>query len=544
MADVVGVVFPNGIKTYYFDPAGLELVPGRSRGRSDGSSGPEIGQVVEPPHTIEDSELPAPLKKVTRLATGKDLEAQAAARGPAQGGHGHLPGDDRRSRPRHEAGGRRHRLRRREDHLQLLLRRAGGLPRAGGRSGQGPQDAHRAAPGGGARRGPAWWAGWARAAGACAAPCSRRGDEPVSIRMAKEQNLPLNPAKISGLCGRLMCCLKYEQEQYVRFRKEAPRQGDAGLDSRRRGRGRRLQRAEGRHHRPPRGRPLHRHQGLLLPVPGGRRAAGGAGVGEPAEPVSYPESLAGIQTLAAAETAADEELAVVEAQVVLGENGEPVEVIVAETSRRSRSRRGRGRRGGRNRARIAAGEGAGIVAGGASGDAAAAAERDRAAVPAAAPAQRVTVARGVTVITLRGTRSATAVEAPAYRRLKAGPARAARPAVPDPPRASLSRRPARAVYGQIATPEAVATAGGGEGGAAAGTDGAGLAGGGRQARVAAACSARSRPPLCRSSRLPRGPRPDEPLETVKRRPLPALRSARDAARGRVARACQPSRHSF
>ena len=50
-------------------------------------------------------------------------------------------------------------------------------------------------------------------------------DEPVSIRMAKEQNLPLNPMKISGLCGRLMCCLKYEQEQYVRFRKEAPAKG-------------------------------------------------------------------------------------------------------------------------------------------------------------------------------------------------------------------------------------------------------------------------------------------------------------------------------
>ncbi len=38
--------------------------------------------------------------------------------------------------------------------------------------------------------------------------------EPVSIKMAKEQNLSLNPTKISGICGRLMCCLKYESEQY------------------------------------------------------------------------------------------------------------------------------------------------------------------------------------------------------------------------------------------------------------------------------------------------------------------------------------------
>jgi cell fate regulator YaaT (PSP1 superfamily) len=41
--------------------------------------------------------------------------------------------------------------------------------------------------------------------------------QPISIRMAKEQHLPLNPAKISGVCGRLMCCLRYEQEAYRRF---------------------------------------------------------------------------------------------------------------------------------------------------------------------------------------------------------------------------------------------------------------------------------------------------------------------------------------
>jgi cell fate regulator YaaT (PSP1 superfamily) len=38
--------------------------------------------------------------------------------------------------------------------------------------------------------------------------------EPVSIKMAKEQNLSLNPTKISGICGRLMCCLKFECDQY------------------------------------------------------------------------------------------------------------------------------------------------------------------------------------------------------------------------------------------------------------------------------------------------------------------------------------------
>ncbi|HEY5561336.1 MAG TPA: stage 0 sporulation family protein [Clostridiaceae bacterium] len=48
---------------------------------------------------------------------------------------------------------------------------------------------------------------------------------PVSIKMAKEQNLSLNPSKISGICGRLMCCLNYEQDTYEDIRKRLPRVG-------------------------------------------------------------------------------------------------------------------------------------------------------------------------------------------------------------------------------------------------------------------------------------------------------------------------------
>jgi cell fate regulator YaaT (PSP1 superfamily) len=48
---------------------------------------------------------------------------------------------------------------------------------------------------------------------------------PVSIKMAKEQDLPLNPAKISGICGRLMCCLKYEVAAYEDFNRQAPSMG-------------------------------------------------------------------------------------------------------------------------------------------------------------------------------------------------------------------------------------------------------------------------------------------------------------------------------
>ncbi|WP_077623878.1 PSP1 domain-containing protein [Sediminibacillus massiliensis] len=65
-------------------------------------------------------------------------------------------------------------------------------------------------------------------------PCGRMlccstflGDfEPVSIKMAKDQNLSLNPAKISGLCGRLMCCLKYENDDYESAKKILPDLGE------------------------------------------------------------------------------------------------------------------------------------------------------------------------------------------------------------------------------------------------------------------------------------------------------------------------------
>jgi cell fate regulator YaaT (PSP1 superfamily) len=69
-------------------------------------------------------------------------------------------------------------------------------------------------------------------------PCGRdlccatflRDFEPVSVRMAKDQDLPVNPMRIAGACGRLMCCLKYEHPLYAEFRERAPRLG-AAVDS-------------------------------------------------------------------------------------------------------------------------------------------------------------------------------------------------------------------------------------------------------------------------------------------------------------------------
>jgi cell fate regulator YaaT (PSP1 superfamily) len=65
-------------------------------------------------------------------------------------------------------------------------------------------------------------------------PCGRMlccstflGDfDPVSIKMAKDQNLSLNPTKISGLCGRLMCCLKYENDEYESAKEQLPDLGE------------------------------------------------------------------------------------------------------------------------------------------------------------------------------------------------------------------------------------------------------------------------------------------------------------------------------
>jgi cell fate regulator YaaT (PSP1 superfamily) len=50
--------------------------------------------------------------------------------------------------------------------------------------------------------------------------------EPVSVRMAKDQDLPVNPLRIAGACGRLMCCLKYEHPLYQNFRASAPKLGE------------------------------------------------------------------------------------------------------------------------------------------------------------------------------------------------------------------------------------------------------------------------------------------------------------------------------
>lgn len=357
MAEIVGVVFRGGVKVYHFDPAGLELSRG-DRVVVQTISGPEIGRVVEPTHTVDDSELPAPLKKVVRVATGKDLESQAAnddLRREAMATCRELIDSHGLDMKLVSAdigfGGEKITFNffseERVDFRALVTDLAKTLKMRIELRQMGAREEARMIGGLG--------------------PCGRGlcctlfpgDDEPVSIRMAKEQNLPLNPMKISGLCGRLMCCLKYEQEQYVRFRKEAPPKGTpvstqggdgvvAGYNVTKESITVRLE--DGSFQDVRLSACEQREDGTLVVV-------------EPEikEPLYIPmlDDTRGLQDLANGEGAEDG-LPVVQAEVVLDEKGEPVQVVVAEGARRSRGRRGRGRRRGKGEGQApgASGDGA------------------------------------------------------------------------------------------------------------------------------------------------------------------------------------------
>ena len=223
MPDVVGVVFQPGGRVYYFDSGSLEFVRG-DRVVVQTTRGTEIGEVVDPPHAVEQSTLPAPLKKVVRLANEQDFEVVAAnedLRREAMATCRRLIAEHGLDMKLVDAeivlgGGKitfsffseeRVDFRALVSDLARVLKMRIELRQIGARE-------------------------EARVLGGLG-PCGRAlccalfpvSQEPVSIRMAKEQSLPLNPMKISGLCGRLMCCLKYEHDQYTGFRKEAPRCG-------------------------------------------------------------------------------------------------------------------------------------------------------------------------------------------------------------------------------------------------------------------------------------------------------------------------------
>ena len=224
MVTVVGVRFKRAGKVYYFDPDSHEVEKGKAA-IVETARGIEYGDVVVGPKQVPDDEIVPPLKKVIRVATEEDtathLENKKRAAEAMEvcqekvGKHEldmklidvEYTFDNNKVIFYFTADGR-------VDFRELVkdlasvfrtrieLRQIGVRDEAKMLNGIGPCGV-----------------------GLCCA--NWLGDfAPVSIKMAKDQNLSLNPTKISGICGRLMCCLRYEHENYVQIRKELPRKND------------------------------------------------------------------------------------------------------------------------------------------------------------------------------------------------------------------------------------------------------------------------------------------------------------------------------
>ena len=223
MPRIASVVFRGGGKVYQFEAGDVEVAVG-DRVIVETARGADLGRLVKGPDDVPVEQAPRGLKRLMRKATQADLDGVLAhradeldakrvcrelvdelgldmkvvdARQAFEGGKLTITFfAEERVDFRELVGRLNERLRRRVELKQVSAR-----------------DESRIVGGFG--------------------PCGRSlccatfaGDqEPVSIRMAKDQNLPLNPTKISGCCGRLMCCLKYEHQVYLSFRKRAPKRG-------------------------------------------------------------------------------------------------------------------------------------------------------------------------------------------------------------------------------------------------------------------------------------------------------------------------------
>lgn len=223
MIKVVGVRFKKAGKIYYFDPGDLIIEVGK-KVIVETSRGIEFGEVVVASKEVSDDEVVQPLKKVLRIATEEDRDIIETNERKEQEAFDichkkikehNLPMKlieveytfdvskiifyftaegrvDFRELVKDLAAIFRTRIELRQVGVRDEAKMLGGLGACG--------------------------------RGLCCA--TFLGDfEPVSIRMAKDQGLSLNPTKISGICGRLMCCLKYENDAYERAREIVPSVG-------------------------------------------------------------------------------------------------------------------------------------------------------------------------------------------------------------------------------------------------------------------------------------------------------------------------------
>ena len=224
MVKVIGIKFRKTGKIYYFDPLDIET-DGAVHAIVETARGVEYGDIAVPLKEVDDSEIVAPLKPLIRVATSEDdaafAENQIREREAFEvclekiEKHGlemklvdvEYTFDRNKILFYFTADGR---VDFRElvkelayiYHTRIELRQIGVRDETKSMGGY----------------------------GICGRPfCCHSWQTdfvPVSIRMAKEQNLSLNPTKISGSCGRLMCCIKYEEEVYKELNKKLPRVGD------------------------------------------------------------------------------------------------------------------------------------------------------------------------------------------------------------------------------------------------------------------------------------------------------------------------------
>ena len=223
MVDVTGIQLEQNGKIYYFESNGLTLNPG-DYVIADTSRGMDLGEVVIGNREAEESSLRSPLRKIIRLATEQDIQHSTDNRSREREAYSicqkkiaehqldmklvsvEYAFDNSKILFYFTANGRVDFRSLVKDlasvfKMRIELRQIGVRDEARMLGGLGP----------------------------CGRPicCGSFLSEfqPVSIKMAKEQNLSLNPTKISGVCGRLMCCLKYEQDHYEQTRKKMPRVG-------------------------------------------------------------------------------------------------------------------------------------------------------------------------------------------------------------------------------------------------------------------------------------------------------------------------------
>ena len=224
MIKVIGVRFRTAGKIYYFDPGTLEIKKG-DHVIVETARGIEYGTVVGEPREVADEKVVQPLKAVLRVATEKDDEQETANKEkekdafqiclekirkhelPMKLIDAEYTFDNNKVLFYFTADGR-------IDFRELVKDLASVFKTRIELRQIGVRDETKIVGG----------------IGICGRPlcCHTHLSEfvPVSIKMAKEQNLSLNPTKISGVCGRLMCCLNHEEETYEELNRKLPNVGD------------------------------------------------------------------------------------------------------------------------------------------------------------------------------------------------------------------------------------------------------------------------------------------------------------------------------